>query len=91
MQQDNLDFFLLVGAGLHSAVPGPAATDFIIVISGDTCSPCQMVLPQMHTVPDADLPSNVKAAWTDQVSDVVLFQAALAQRQSVKVYCRAQG
>ena len=68
VQQANLEFFMHVGIGLHSVLPSPAATNFVIVVSGDTCSPCQMVLPQMRPAPAEQLPPHVKGAWTDQAS-----------------------
>lgn len=66
IQQDSLDFFLRVGLGVKGG-PAPAATDAVIVIGGDTCTPCQMVLPSMAAAPEAGLPHVVKAAWSHVV------------------------
>jgi hypothetical protein len=64
IQRSNMEFFMAVGMGMFSQLPAPAATDFVIVISGGKCTPCKALMPMLKPVPDAALLPTVTAAWT---------------------------
>ncbi len=71
IQKSNMEFFMAVGMGLFSQLPAPAATDFVIVISGGKCTPCKAIMPMLKAVPDSALLPTISAAWT-KVSGVVI-------------------
>lgn len=71
IQKSNMEFFMAVGMGLFSQLPAPAATEFVIVISGGKCTPCKAIMPMLKAVPDSALLPTISAAWT-KVSGVVI-------------------
>jgi hypothetical protein len=65
VQKANFEFFLAVGMGLSPGFDRPGHTDFVIVISGETCTPCQKLLPKLTFEPAFDDPSEeVTKVWT---------------------------
>lgn len=47
VQRDSFEMFLHQGAGLLGVVPRPKNVDFIFVISGAKCGPCEALYPLM--------------------------------------------
>lgn len=64
VQRANFEFFIAVGMGLFSAFPTPQDTDFTVVVSGATCTPCKALLPILKQLPAAKLQEGIDAAWT---------------------------
>lgn len=65
VQKANMEFFLALGLGYSSGFRRPTQTDFVIVISGDKCSPCEGILPQLTFEPAFEDPSQeVAKLWT---------------------------
>jgi hypothetical protein len=64
IQRSNMEFFMAVGMGMFSQLTPPANTDFVIVISGDMCTPCKALMPMLKPVPEAELLPAVSAAWS---------------------------
>ena len=65
-QRDNFDFFMTIGMGLGNRLTsGPAATDFVVVLSGQArvarcaqaCRPCARLYPLLAEVQPPSLPS----------------------------------
>ena len=52
-QLANFEFFKAVGMGHQSTIKAPAETDFIVVVSGDVCTPCSSLYPLVKEDPDA--------------------------------------
>ena len=47
IQLANMEFFAAVGMGLSTGFERPPNTDFVVVISGDLCSPCSLLHPHV--------------------------------------------
>jgi hypothetical protein len=65
IQLANFQFFIAVGMGVSSTFSTPANTDFVIVINGDVCTPCNSLLglvSEDRAAAEA-LPA-VSAAWS---------------------------
>ena len=62
-----MEFFIAVGMSLFSALPAPRSTDFIVVVSGDVCTPCKSLMPLMDPVKDVSQQPQLAAAWSGQV------------------------
>ena len=61
-QMQNFEFFILSAIGIHGGRDKmPVATDFSIVVNGDSCSPCATLSPHVSVL-DISLPG-VSAAW----------------------------
>ena len=63
-----MEFFMAVGMGLFSHTPAPKITDFIVVISGDVCTPCKALMPLVDPVTDLTAQPQLSAAWSGQAS-----------------------
>ena len=66
IQKANMEFFMAVGMGMFSHVPAPKNTDFIVVISGDVCTPCKALMPLVDPVTDLTTQPQLSAAWSGQ-------------------------
>lgn len=65
IQKANMEFFLALGLGYSPGFRRPTHTDFVIVISGEKCSPCDSFLPQLTFEPAFEDPSQeVGKLWT---------------------------
>lgn len=64
IQRANFEFFIAVGMGVFSVFSPPRNTDFTVVVSGDTCTPCKALLPLLKPVPADQLRHGVAAAWS---------------------------
>ena len=65
VQLANADFFFAVGMGINSAIPPPEQTDFVVVISGELCAPCQALRPFLKEDPDYKrFPATLAGAWS---------------------------
>ena len=53
MQASNFDFFITMGMGFKNQRGGPAATQFVVVVNGEQCSPCARLYPALHEEPAA--------------------------------------
>ena len=69
IQRSNMEFFMAVGMGVFSQLPAPRATDFILIVSGEQCTPCKALMPLLTAVPDADLLPSVSAGYTNKVQE----------------------
>lgn len=67
IQKGNMEFFMAVGMGLYSHIPPPRNTDFVVVISGDKCTPCKTIMPMMEPVKALMGQPQISAAWSGQV------------------------
>ncbi|KAK9843381.1 hypothetical protein WJX84_009886 [Apatococcus fuscideae] len=47
VQRFNMEFFMAVGMGQSPRFKPPQATDFVVIISGEKCSPCKQLLPSL--------------------------------------------
>lgn len=72
IQKGNMEFFMAVGMGLYSHIPAPRNTDFVVVISGDKCTPCKTIMPLMEAVKALTRQPQISAAWSGQVCTVSL-------------------
>ena len=45
IQLANMEFFVAVGMGLSVGFERPPHTEFVVVINGDSCSPCSLLQP----------------------------------------------
>ena len=52
-QLANFEFFQAVGMGHQSTLKAPADTDFVVVISGEQCTPCSNLYPLVSEDADA--------------------------------------
>jgi hypothetical protein len=66
IQRANMEFFISVGMGLFSHIPAPKRTDFTIVVSGDVCTPCKVLMPLVDPVTDLTAQPQLSAAWSGQ-------------------------
>ena len=51
VQLANAEFFWKVGIGLHSSYAAPKDTDFVVVVSGEACTPCAKLRPLLAADP----------------------------------------
>lgn len=72
IQKGNMEFFMAVGMGLYSHIPAPRNTDFVVVISGDKCTPCKTIMPLMEPVKALTGQPQISAAWSGQVCTITL-------------------
>ena len=62
-QRENLKYFLLAGMGIHdNDFTLPTAADFVVVISGKTCSPCDVL--HSHVERQDVSVDGVSAVWS---------------------------
>jgi len=62
-QRENLKYFLLAGMGIHrNDVTLPKAADFVMVISGKACTPCDALYSHVGRQ-DVSV-AGVSAVWT---------------------------
>ncbi|KAK9818280.1 hypothetical protein WJX72_010022 [[Myrmecia] bisecta] len=66
IQRANMEFFLSVGMGIASTFKAPVDTDFVVVISGDLCSPCKVLLPAVKDDKLAAEMPQLTAAWSTE-------------------------
>ena len=71
IQKANMEFFMALGMGLYSHIPAPQNTDFVVVVSGETCTPCQTLMQLMEPVKDISGQPQISAAWTGQASPLL--------------------
>ena len=61
-QMQNFEYFILTAMGTHGERNRlPVATDFSIVVNGDSCSPCATLIPHVSVL-DISFPG-LSAAW----------------------------
>lgn len=46
----NFEFFIIMAMGIDSRFTKPAATEFVVVVNGQTCEPCSALLPDIDPV-----------------------------------------
>ena len=66
-----MEYFLSVGMGLASRMRTPKYTDFVLVINGNTCTPCKTVRPYLSRDPHVRI-EGVAEAWSS--SGIVMLQ-----------------
>lgn len=47
-QRRNFEFFITVAMGVDNRLEQPAGVDFVVVQSGDTCTPCARLAPLLR-------------------------------------------
>ncbi|KAK9842595.1 hypothetical protein WJX81_008112 [Elliptochloris bilobata] len=66
IQRANLEFFLAVGMGISSGFQIPEATDFVLVVSGEVCSPCQPMKPHLRPDAVASKMPGLRGGWSGE-------------------------
>jgi hypothetical protein len=84
MQCDAMLWGGQVGMGLFSAFPTPQDTDFTVVVSGATCTPCKALLPILKQLPAAKLQEGIDAAWTGKAITSLLNSSLLCPSSNMK-------
>lgn len=64
IQKQNLDFFLLLGVGLGKAGRRLLNTDYSIVVSGDSCTPCERLYPHAQQKESVTQSKDLREAFT---------------------------
>jgi hypothetical protein len=78
VQRSNMEFFMAAGMGIKSLIPAPSNTEFVIVISGDTCSPCTTLMPLVLPVPDISHMPQLSKAWESTGGNLAILQRVVS-------------
>ena len=71
IQRQNFEFFMAVGMGISSGFHPPNNTEFVLVINGDVCDPCNKLSPYLEEDSRYKSLPEIQKAWSS--ADVALL------------------